>query len=104
MTVLLSLCLWFDKLCFKICAKKRLGEPSWKHIFQLHVSERKYWYCLYSLLIVFCVELWAFFCFIFLVCFGNCVLTWCECVNVCDLSRGDLTGTADNIKIEELAS
>ena len=45
------------------------------------------------------------FLFYFLVCFGNCVLTWCRVsINLCDSSRGDLAGAGDNIKIEGLTS
>ena len=71
--------------------QKSLREPSWKYIYQLHVSECK--------LLMFaseCVLCGTVSLYILLVCFGNCVLTWCRVsVNMCDLSRGDLAGAAD---------
>ena len=76
--------------------EKQLGEPSWKYIYQLHVSE-----CKLLMFAIECVLCRTVSLYILLVCFGNCVfgncvLTWYRVsVNMCDSPRGDLDGMAD---------
>ena len=83
-------------MCFKICAKNVSETPpgsTFLSCMEVNVNTDNAYVAVDCIL---CTTVSLFFVFIFLVCFGNCVLTWCRVsMNMCDSSRGDLTGVAD---------